>query len=91
MDLGHNIADILGEDPKTLEQKSLRAYLHNRLKELEIRIFHLSKKYGVKDIFEMDQKIKEGKLSEGCLEHYQELDSLEDERDHIVEALKKLA
>lgn len=91
MDAAQNIADILGEDPKLLEQKSLKVYLKNRLKEVEVGLFAISKKYGVKNIFEMDKKIKEGKLTESCLEDYQEMDGLEDERDHLVEALKKLA
>lgn len=91
MEIAQDIANILGEDSKLLEQKSLKVYLRNRLKEVEVQLFTISKKYGVKDIFDMDKKIKEGKLTESCLEDYQEMDGLEDEKDHLVEALNKLA
>lgn len=44
--------------PKDLLKESLRTYLEKRLSKAEADIFLLAKKYGIKDIFEFDSKIK---------------------------------
>jgi len=63
--------------------EGLKIFLQNRLKRLEADCCEILKKYGVKNIFEMDDKIKNGNLSEDCLEDFQSLDGLEHDRNQI--------
>jgi hypothetical protein len=77
--------------PKELMKESLKTYLEKRLSKVEADIFLLAKKYGVKDVFELDSKVKEGFLSENeAYEDYFNLDNLETERDKIKNFLEKL-
>ena len=46
--------------PKELLKESLKTYLEKRLSKVEADIFLLAKKYGVKDVFELDSKAKRG-------------------------------
>jgi len=77
--------------PKELMKESLKTYLEKRLSKVEADIFLLAKKYGVKDVFELDAKAKEGFLTEkDAYEDYFILDNLETERDKIKKFLEKL-
>lgn len=77
--------------PKELMKESLKTYLEKRLSKVEADIFLLAKKYGVKDVFELDSKVKKGFLSEKeAYEDYFNLDNLETERDKIKKFLEKL-
>ena len=77
--------------PKELLKESLKTYLEKRLSKVEADIFLLAKKYGVKDVFELDSKVKEGFLTEKeAYEDYFILDNLETERDKIKKFLEKL-
>lgn len=77
--------------PKELMKESLKTYLEKRLSKVEADIFLLAKKYGVKDVFELDSKVKEGFLTEkDAYEDYFILDNLETERDKIKKFLEKL-
>jgi hypothetical protein len=77
--------------PKELMKESLKTYLEKRLSKVEADIFLLAKKYGVKDVFELDSKVKEGFLNEKeAYEDYFNLDNLETERDKIKKFLEKL-
>ncbi len=77
--------------PKELLKESLKTYLEKRLSKVEADIFLLAKKYGVKDVFELDAKVKEGFFTEKeAYEDYFTLDNLEAERDKIKKYLEKL-
>ncbi len=77
--------------PKELMKESLKTYLEKRLSRIEADIFMLAKKYGVKDVFELDSKVKEGFLSEKeAYEDYFNLDNLETEREKIKKFLESL-
>ena len=77
--------------PKELLKESLRTYLEKRLSKVEADIFLLAKKYGVKDVFELDSKMKEGFISEkGAYDDYFTFDNLEAEREKINIFLEKL-
>ncbi len=85
------VAKELHMTPKKLLKESLKTYLENKLLKLETDIFLLAKKYGIKDIFELDSKIKKGFLSEkDSYEDYFILDNLEAERDKTRKILEKL-
>mgnify|MGYP003544645742 FL=1 len=77
--------------PKELMKESLKTYLEKRLSKVEADIFLLAKKYGVKNVFELDSKVKKGFLSEKeAYEDYFNLDNLETERNKIKKFLEKL-
>ena len=52
------IASILNEDPNEIEREGIKAYLKQRLRDIDVEIYKIVKKYGIKDIFDMDEKIK---------------------------------
>lgn len=85
------VAKELHMKPKELLKESLSTYLEKRLTKVEADIFLLAKKYGVKDVFEFDSKVKEGFISESeAYEDYFVLDNLEAEREKIKKSLEKL-
>lgn len=85
------VAKEFNMKPKELLKESLKTYLEKRLSKVEADIFLLAKKYGVKDIFELDSKVKEGIISEKeAFNDYFILDNLEAERDKIKNFLEKL-
>jgi len=85
------VAKELHMKPKELMKESLRTYLRQRLSKVEADLFLLAKKYGVKDVFELDSKMKEGIVSEKeAYEDYFTFDNLEAEREKIKKYLEKL-
>jgi hypothetical protein len=85
------IAKEFNMKPKELLKESLKTYLEKRLSKVETDIFLLAKKYGVKDVFEFDSKVKEGFIKEkDAYEDYFIFDNLEAEREKIKKFLEKL-
>jgi len=85
------VAKEFNMKPKELLKESLKTYLEKRLSKVEADIFLLAKKYGVKDVFELDSKVKEGIVSEKeAYDDYFILDNLEAEREKIKTFLEKL-
>ncbi len=59
--------------------------------KVETEIFILAKKYGVKDVFELDSRVKEELISEkDSYYDYFAFDNLEADRKKIEKLLKKL-
>ena len=85
------VAKELHMNPKKLLNESLKSYLEKRLSKVEADIFLLVKKYGVKDVFGLDAKVKKGFISEkDAYDDYFTLDNLEAEREKIKKFLEKL-
>jgi hypothetical protein len=85
------VAKELHMKPKELMKESLRAYLKQRLSKVEGDLFLLAKRYGVKDVFELDSKMKEGIINEKeAYEDYFTFDNLVAEREKIKKYLEKL-
>ncbi len=85
------VAKEFNMKPKELLKESLKTYLEKRLSKVEADIFLLAKKYGIKDVFELDSKVKEGIVSEKeAYDDYFVLDNLEAEREKIKKFLEKL-
>lgn len=85
------MAKELQMKPKELLKESLRTYLEKRLSKVEADIFLLAKKYGVKDVFELDEKVKDGIVSEKeSYEDYFVFDNLEAEREKIKKFIEKI-
>jgi hypothetical protein len=67
--------------PDDLVKESLRVFVEQKLAAVEAEIFFIAKKYGVKDVFELDPRIEEGLLSESeAYDDYFHLDHLEAKR-----------
>lgn len=85
------VAKEFNMKPKELLKESLKTYLEKRFSKVEADIFLLAKKYGVKDVFELDSKVKEGLFSEKeTYEDYFVFDNLSSEREKIKKYLEKL-
>ena len=77
--------------PDELVNESMKAFLDRKLAHIEAEIFLLAKKYGVKDVFEMDKKVQEGLISEEkSYDDYFALDNLEAEREKVKNILNLL-
>ena len=78
-------------NPNELLKESLRMYLHQKLAKIEADIFLIAKKYGVKDVFALDSKAKEGFIRESdAYDDYFALDNLEAEREKVKKLLEKV-
>lgn len=78
-------------NPNELLKESLRLYVYQKLAKIEADIFLIEKKYGVKDVFELDSKTKEGLISEkDAYDDYFALDNLEAEREKVKKLLEKV-
>lgn len=87
----NTMAKELQMKPKELLKESLMTYLEKRLSKVEADIFLLAKKYGVKNVFELDDKVKDGIVSEKeSYEDYFVFDNLEAEREKIKKFIAKL-
>ncbi|MEW6102804.1 MAG: hypothetical protein AB1630_03145 [bacterium] len=77
--------------PKELLRESLKSYLEKKLSRIETDIFLLAKKYGVKDVFDLDSKVKKGFFSEKeSYEDYFLFDNLEAECERIKRLIGKV-
>ena len=84
-------AKELNMNSDELIKEGVRTYLEKLLAKLETEIFILAKKYGVKDVFELDSRVKEGLISEqDAYDDYFTFDNLEADRDKIKKLLKGL-
>lgn len=89
------VVDIIAKefhlDPDELLKESLKTYLRQKLVKTEADIFLIAKKYGVKDVFELDSKVKKGLTTEqDAYNDYFTLDNLEAEREKIKELMEKI-
>jgi hypothetical protein len=84
-------AKTLQMKPEVLLRESLEFYIEQKISTIEADIFLIAKKYGVKDVFELDKRIEEGLFSESeAYDDYFHLDHLEAERQklkHVAESL----
>jgi len=91
MSVIEEVAKELHMKPKELLKVSLKTFLEKRLYKIESDLFLLVKKYGVKDVFELDTKVKSGMISEqDGYEDYFAFDNLESEREKIRKFLENL-
>ncbi|HLP48491.1 MAG TPA: hypothetical protein VK186_14570 [Candidatus Deferrimicrobium sp.] len=77
-------AETLHMKPDVLLKESLEFYIEQKISAIEADIFLIAKKYGVKDVFELDKRIEEGLISETeAYDDYFHLDHLEAERKKL--------
>ena len=85
------VSEILNMDADSLEKDCIRDFLNKKIRSVETEIFRIAKKYGIKSIEELDEKLKEGLLEEEYVfEDFKELDYYESEKDKLLKALKEL-
>ena len=89
--LVEEIAQKLETEPQTLERDSLRLYVGRRIRVIESELLRLAHKYGVQNVAELDEMIRQGKYHEDeAFEDYFEFDNLESEKDTLVGVLESL-
>lgn len=77
--------------PDMLLKVSLESYLRQKHSKIESEMFLISKKYGVKDIFEMENKISKGNISEEIgYDDFFLFDNLQSEKEKIENLLKEI-
>ena len=77
--------------PDALLKVSLETYLKHKATKIESEMFLISKKYGVKDIFEMEEKILKGNISENIgYDDFFLFDNLQAEEEKINNFLKEI-
>ena len=85
------IAQKLETEPQTLERESLRLYVERKIRVIESELLRLAHKYGVQNVTELDEMIRQGKYhEEEAFEDYFEFDNLENERNTLVSVLESL-
>ncbi len=84
------VAEILNIPERDIERESLKTFLEAKLKKLLIEQLQLTRKYGVKNVDEMENFYIERKLSEKeSWEDYFELSHIEAEIESVKKALQK--
>lgn len=85
------VAKDLHMQPEELMKEGLKVLFRHKLKMIESELFLLAKKYGIRDVFEFDAMVKEGKFhEEENFEDYFKFDNLEAERDLLLDHMSKL-
>lgn len=83
------IASEFNIDTEVLIRKSVKCYLLQQLLKVETELFHYCKKYGIKTVFEMDEKLKKGILKENdIIDDFFAIDHLEFEREQLKTLLE---
>ena len=91
MNVIDGVAKELQMKPEELMKESVKTYLNQKLSKVESEIFILARKYGVKDVFELDARVKEGLISEkDAYDDYFAYDNLEADREKIKKLLEKM-
>jgi len=84
-----HIANEFHIDKNLLIKESIKLYIHQQLVKLETELFKYAKKYGVKNVLEMDEKLKNGLLKEDeIIDDFFTFDSLEAERERLKNLLE---
>jgi len=91
MQIFQEIARVLHIEPERLERESIKSFLEKDLKSVDVEIYKIANKHGIKSIFELDEKLKRGELTEEkMLDDFMQLDFLESKRDELLKAMGKL-
>ncbi|WXG41557.1 MAG: hypothetical protein WED07_12465 [Candidatus Freyarchaeum deiterrae] len=83
------ISAALGLSKEELIRRGVRAYLELELRRLNSEIMTLYRRYNVKSLKELDEKISRGELSEtDTFDDFTKLDFLEAKRDEVEKFLR---
>ena len=85
------VAKTLDIDPVKLEKESLEFFLQKELRNLEVEIYRIGNKHGIKSVLELDEKLKKGEIKEEkMLDDFIELEFLETRKEKILKVLGKV-
>ena len=91
MNVIDSVAKELHMSPNELVKEGVKTYLKQKLSKIETEIFILAKKYGVKDVFELDSRAQEGLISEkDAYYDYFAYDNLAADREKIKRLLEEI-
>jgi len=91
MQIIEEIAKFLKMDREGLERESLKTFLKKELRSTEAEIYKIGAKHGVRSIFELDEKLKRGEMTEEeMMDDFMELDYLESRRKDLQRAIEKI-
>ncbi|MCD6207535.1 MAG: hypothetical protein J7J06_06020, partial [Methanosarcinales archaeon] len=72
------IAKALNMGRERLEMESLKTFLEKELIGIDAKIYKIGAKHGIKSIFELDEKLRRGIITEEeMMDDFMELDYLE--------------
>lgn len=84
------VANELNISTDELIQQSVNLFVQQQLIKVEAELFRFLKKYGIKNVFEMDEKLKNGSLRENdVIDDFFAIDHLENERERLLNLLKE--
>jgi len=85
------VAKVLDMDWVRLERESFKTFLEKELRNIEAEIHKIAAKHGIKSIFELDEKLKKGEISEEeVIDDFMEFDYFEPQRENFLKALEKI-
>jgi sulfur relay (sulfurtransferase) DsrF/TusC family protein len=85
-----HVANEFKMNTDELIQKSVKLYVQQQMIKVEAELFRYLKKYGIKSVFEMDEKLKNGSLRENdIIDDFFAIDHLESERERLMNLLKE--
>jgi len=91
MQIIEKVAKTLDLNPAELEKESLKFFLEKELKNVEVEIYKLANKHGVKSVLELDKKLKRGEVKEEqILDDFMELEFFEIKKKKLLEALEEI-
>jgi len=65
--------------------------LEKELRSIEVEIYRIGNKHGVKSVMELDEKLRKGEIKEEeMLDDFMELEFLETKREKVLKALEKV-
>ena len=91
MQIIEEVAKSLSMNREKLERESLKTYLEKELRNIEAEIYKIGAKQGIRSIFELDEKLKMGTITEEEMrDDFMELDYLESKRDDLLKAMGRI-
>jgi hypothetical protein len=91
MQIIEEVAKSLSMNREKLERESLKTYLEKELRNIEAEIYKIGAKHGIRSIFELDEKLKRGTITEEEMrDDFMELDYLESKKDDLLKAMGQI-
>ena len=85
------VAKTLDFDPVNLKRESLKFFLQKELRAVEVEIYKIGNKHGVRSVLELDEKLKRGEIrEEEMLDDFMEFEFLETRKEKILKVLEKV-
>ena len=91
MQIIEEVAKSLSMNREKLERESLKTFLEKELRNIEAEIYKIGAKHGIRSIFELDEKLKRGTITEEEMrDDFMELDYLESKRDDLLKVMGRI-